>query len=88
MKPTIYKEIGLVSLYYEKFPPEDERMHWLGECYLSNEHFSDELIKKIGEELLLRTSCKEPFKLNVCKGERISGKCIKFGEVYTPEFFN
>ena len=75
-----YREVGTELLYFEANDPS-LAPHWLGECYLMEEHFKDELIDAMATILLKNTKCSEPFLLRVNKGSRYHGKYRQFGKI-------
>lgn len=80
-EPLVFQDVGLFVTYPDKGQFELTHPHWHAECYLANEHFHDELIDLLGQELMKNTSCKEPFLLNVCRGERANGIFREYGQV-------
>lgn len=76
-----YREVGTVLTYFNKGGTELLKSHWQGECYLSEEHFDDDLIDSILNFLLKNTKCKAPMLLNVNKGERFYGKFRQVGDL-------
>ena len=86
LNPKIHLKIGMIITYYEaEIMSVNEKAHWTADCYLEPEHMNKKLIDKIGTELLERTSCKEPFVLNVYKGNVADGDFRIYGDVYRKE---
>lgn len=87
-KQKIYREIGVVLTYYDHGDAELFIPHWNGECYLSSEHFEDALIDAIVTFLMNSMLCREPFLLQVNKGERTHGKYRKIGDIMQHDHDN
>jgi len=86
LAPKTCTVIGNVVTYFESQPiSEDERPNWRADCHLDPKCMKKELIDSIGKELLERTSCKEPFVLNVYKGDVANGDFRVYGDLYREE---
>lgn len=74
----VHNEIGIVITWFEKADSEQAE-HWRAECYLSEAHFSNELVTAINEKLLSKTQCRLPFSLTLNRYGRIQScgyRCV------------
>lgn len=86
VSPRTIQEVGTIVVFYDStLTAEDHRPHWEALCFISQEHLTDELVDKIGQELLRSARAAKPLLVIPFCRERSSVKSKEYGSVWLDE---